>query len=326
MIGVLGSGSWGSALAIHIARVEDVMLWGHNKDDIKTIQETRYNPRYLPNVEYPENIIATSSLEELVEQCDQLVFVVPSLALLDILKQIKSFGKKDLAFINATKGLEHDSNHFFSEMIDELFDSPVQAVLSGPSFASEVARHLPTAITIASKNERDAKSFLPLFHHHHMRVYLNSDPIGVQLAGTYKNVIAIAAGISEGLGFGFNARAALITRGLAEMTRLGVSLGASLETFLGLAGVGDLTLTATSTESRNYRFGKFIGEGLTKEEAFEKVFQVVEGANNVINMKALGERRGIELPIVAEVYKILTENLDPKVAMINLLERSAKSE
>ncbi len=326
MIGVLGSGSWGSALAIHIARVEDVMLWGHNAEEVKTIQETRYNPAYLPNVKYPDNIVATNSLKELVEQCDQLVFVVPSFALLGILKQIKSLGKKDLAFINATKGLEHDSNRFFSEMIDELFDSPVQAVLSGPSFASEVARHLPTAITISSKNERDAKGFLPLFHHHHMRVYLNSDPIGVQLAGTYKNVIAIAAGISEGLGFGFNARAALITRGLAEMTRLGVSLGASLETFLGLAGVGDLTLTATSTESRNYRFGKFIGEGFTKEEAFEKVFQVVEGANNVINMKILGEKQGLDLPIVNEVYKILTEELDPKIAMVNLLERSAKSE
>ncbi|GAA5093971.1 NAD(P)H-dependent glycerol-3-phosphate dehydrogenase [Wohlfahrtiimonas larvae] len=326
MIGVLGSGSWGSALAMHIARIENVMLWGHNKDDIKVIQETRYNPKYLPNIQYPENIIATDSLKELVQNCDQLVFVVPSFALLSILKEIKSIAHKELSFINATKGLEHDSNRFFSEMIDEIFDSPVQAVLSGPSFASEVARHLPTAITIASKNERDAKSFLPLFHHHHMRVYLNSDPIGVQLAGTYKNVIAIAAGISEGLGFGCNARAALITRGLAEMTRLGVSLGASVETFLGLAGVGDLTLTATSTESRNYRFGKLIGEGFTKAEAFEKIFQVVEGANNVINMKALGEKQSIELPIVAEVYKILTENLDPQIAMINLLERSAKSE
>lgn len=326
MIGVLGSGSWGSALAIHIARVDDVMLWGHNSADIQSIQTTRYNPRYLPGVKYPENIVATDSLKELVENCDQLVFVVPSFALLDILLQIKSLGRKDLSFINATKGLEHASNQFFSELIDELFDSPIQAVLSGPSFASEVARHLPTAITISSKNERDAKLFLPLFHHHHMRVYLNSDPIGVQLAGTYKNVIAIAAGISEGLGFGFNARAALITRGLAEMTRLGVSLGASVETFLGLAGVGDLTLTATSTESRNYRFGKFIGEGFTKEESFEKVFQVVEGANNVINMKMLGEKQNIELPIVAEVYKILMENLDPKIALGNLLERSAKSE
>lgn len=326
MIGVLGSGSWGSALAIHIAQVEDVMLWGHNQDDIQSIQETRYNPRYLPNVKYPENITATDSLKALVESCDQLVFVVPSFALLGILQEIKALGKKNLSFINATKGLEHDSNRFFSEMIDELFDYPVQAVLSGPSFASEVARYLPTAITIASKNERDAKQFLPLFHHHHMRVYLNSDPIGVQLAGTYKNVIAIAAGISEGLGFGHNARAALITRGLAEMTRLGVSLGASVETFLGLAGVGDLTLTATSTESRNYRFGKLIGEGSTKEEAFAKVFQVVEGANNVINMQALGAKHNIELPIVAEVYKILMEGLSPKEAMINLLERSAKSE
>lgn len=326
MIGVLGSGSWGSALAMHIARVEDVMLWGHNHDQIQVIKETRYNPKYLSGIRYPDNVSVTSSLEELLHHCDQLVFVVPSFALLDILQQIKASGKKNLSFINATKGLEHDTNRFFSDMIDEMFDSPVQAVLSGPSFASEVAQYLPTAITIASKNDRDAKHFLPLFHHHHMRVYLNSDPLGVQLAGTYKNVIAIAAGISEGLGFGCNARAALITRGLAEMTRLGVALGASVETFLGLAGVGDLTLTATSTESRNYRFGKFIGEGLTKEEAFEKVFQVVEGANNVINMKMLGEKNHIDLPIVAEVYKILMEGLHPKIALTNLLERSAKSE
>lgn len=326
MIGVLGSGSWGSALAIHIARVNDVVLWGHSSDDVKVIQETRYNPKYLPNIEYPRNILVTNSLVELLEKCDQLVFVVPSFALLDILKEIKQLTDKKLSFINATKGLEHDSNAFFSEIIDDLFDYPAQAVLSGPSFASEVAKHLPTAITISSKNERDAKQFLRLFHHHHMRVYINSDPIGVQLAGTYKNVIAIAAGISEGLGFGHNARAALITRGLAEMTRLGVALGASVETFLGLAGVGDLTLTATSTESRNYRFGKLIGEGATKEEAFKKVFQVVEGANNVINMKALGEKHNIELPIVAEVYKILMEELNPKIALSNLLERSAKSE
>lgn len=326
MIGVIGSGSWGSALAIHIAKCQDVMLWGFNNEDVESINNTRTNPRYLGDIVYPENITATTHLKEVVDQCDQLVFVVPSFALQGILKEIKEYQRPGLSFINATKGLEHDSNRFFSTLIDELFDYPVQAVLSGPSFASEVARHLPTAITIASKNERDAKSFLPLFHHHHMRVYLNSDPIGVQLAGTYKNVIAIAAGISAGLGFGCNARAALITRGLAEMTRLGTSLGASVETFLGLAGVGDLTLTATSTESRNYRFGQFIGQGLTKEEAFEKVFQVVEGANNVINMKMLGEAQGIELPIVNEVYQILMENLPPHLAMSHLLERSAKSE
>lgn len=326
-IGVLGAGSWGTAIAQHLSQKNSVVLWSFSDIQAREIIETRHNEKYLKGISLSPNIEITSSLPSFIEQVDIIVLVTPSTALKKLLIEIKELIRVgQVPILNATKGLDHETNCFFYDYIDELFNYPVQAVLSGPNFASEVARQLPTATTISSKNERDVKFFLPFFHHSNMRVYSNLDPIGVQLAGTYKNVIAIAAGISEGLGLGNNARAALITRGLAEMTKLGVSLGATLETFLGLAGLGDLTLTATSTESRNYRFGKYLGMGEDAKSIFKKIGQIVEGYNNAQNMYQLGKKQNIELPIANEIYQIVNHGKSPNQALEDLLGREAKFE
>lgn len=326
-IAVIGAGSWGTALAIHLAAKHPVKLWSHNAAHIAEMKALRLNERFLPETPFPDSISLYDDLHEAITDVSAILIATPSSAFDEVLAQIKSAHLKTLPpVISATKGLDHHTNGFLSDTFFKSFPHSNFTVLSGPSFAKEVAKLYPTAIAIAGNSEADIGAVIPYFHHNNMRVYGNLDIKGVQIAGAYKNVIAIATGISDGLGFGANARAALITRGLAEMTRLGVALQGNPETFKGLAGLGDLVLTATDNQSRNRRFGLYLGQGLKTAEAFDKVGQVVEGASIVKNIYELGETMGIDLPIAQQVYKILHKNELPNASLRQLLAREQKTE
>lgn len=326
-IAVIGAGSWGTALAIHLAAKHIIKLWSHNKEHVEEMRKARLNERFLPEIPFPDSISLFDNFEETIENVDIILIATPSTAFDEILKKIKTANLAKLPpVISATKGLDHSTNGFLSDTFYQAFPNTNFTILSGPSFAKEVAKLFPTAIAIAGNSEQDLAKVIPFFHHDNMRVYGNLDIKGVQLAGAYKNVIAIATGISDGLGFGANARAALITRGLAEMTRLGIALQGDPETFKGLAGLGDLVLTATDNQSRNRRFGLYLGQGLKTEEAFKEVGQVVEGANIVKNIYELGETMGIDLPIAQQVYKILHKNVLPNTSLRQLLAREQKIE
>lgn len=325
-VAVLGAGSWGTALALHIAQDYKTLLWSFNAAQVEAMLIERKNKRYLPDHPFPSLLTVSSRLRETVEGADFILLAIPSTGFHHLLTQLQALELPLPPVLCATKGLDHQTNGFLSDTFANVFPDTPYAILSGPSFAKEVALNHPTAIAIASDEEATIDFFLPFIHHHNIRVYGNHDIKGVQLAGAYKNVIAIAAGISDGLGFGANARVALITRGLAEMTRLGVALGGEMTTFMGLAGMGDLVLTTTDNQSRNRQFGIYLGEGLTREEALIRVKQVVEGVNVVPNIYALGKQYEVELPIVNQVYNILHKNVLPMTSLKELLSRAQKSE
>lgn len=330
-IAVIGAGSWGTALAIHLAAKHSVKLWSHNSEHVAQMRALRLNERFLPETPFPESITLYDDFHETIKDVSAILIATPSSAFDEVIAQLQaSLKSANLTsippVISATKGLDHTTSGFLSDTFFKAFPGTNFTVLSGPSFAKEVAKLYPTAIAIAGNSEADISAVIPYFHHDNMRVYGNLDIKGVQLAGAYKNVIAIATGISDGLGFGANARAALITRGLAEMTRLGVALEGNPDTFKGLAGLGDLVLTATDNQSRNRRFGLYLGQGLKTSEAFDKVGQVVEGAGIVKNIYELGETMGIDLPIAQQVYKILHKNVLPNASLRQLLAREQKTE
>lgn len=324
-VAILGAGSWGTAIAIHLAKVgHKVLLWGHTPSHVAQMAEERANSRYLPGVVFPELLEPTPSLQQCVSQADQVIIAVPSHAFSVLINQIEK-PKHGLTWL--TKGVDFKSHELLSELVLKRFgaDFPI-AFISGPSFAKEVAQFLPTAITLASNNEAYQKSMHELLHHHNIRVYLSDDLVGVQLCGAIKNILAIACGISDGLGFGANAKAALITRGLAEMSRLGLSFGAKQETFLGLAGVGDLVLTCTDNQSRNRRFGLELGQGTSIEDAIKTIGQVVEGTHNAAQICAIAKDRGIEMPICEQVNALLKNQISPQMAVTNLMKRPAREE
>lgn len=326
-IAVIGAGSWGTALAIHLAAEHNTILWSHKPEHVEEMQKLRMNEQYLPAIPFPDMLSVTDSLMNAVKEADAILLAIPSTAFGETLDRLRVLDiPKWPPFISATKGIDHDDNGFLSDTFYRHFPNETFTILSGPSFALEVAKQFPTAIAIAGNNMAEIEAVIPLFHHNTMRVYGNQDIKGVQLAGAYKNVIAIATGISDGLGFGANARAALITRGLAEMSRLGVALGGDIKTFMGLAGMGDLVLTATDNQSRNRRFGLLLGRGTQAKEAFKEIGQVVEGANVVENIYQLGQELEIDLPIANQVYKILHQNMLPMTSLKQLLAREQKSE
>lgn len=318
-IAILGAGSFGTAVAVHFAAFgHRVLLWGRDEKQIRLMQETHLNQRYLPDVALPETLIPVSDLSQCFS-CDHIIIATPSHTFYQLLKKLPKT-LKGLAWI--TKGIDPDSNRFLSELAFEHFgvDFPV-AIISGPSFAKEVAHHLPTALVIASNNLNYAQVVREIFQKTTIRSYLSSDINGVQLCGAMKNVLAIACGISDGLSYGANAKAALITRGLSEMTRLGQALGAEDTTFSGLAGVGDLVLTCTDDQSRNRRFGLLLGKGVSLQDAETQIGQVVEGKYNAAQVKALADRYGIELPICKEVYRILKGECSAKEGALQLMTR-----
>ncbi|MEM7017641.1 MAG: NAD(P)H-dependent glycerol-3-phosphate dehydrogenase [Pseudomonadota bacterium] len=325
---VVGAGSWGTALAILLSRNgHKVTLWGRDQAHVQSMQMLRTNQRYLPDAIFPEELHPDSSITQYLSTIQDLVIAVPSHSFSSILETIRPYLTKSHRLCWATKGLEEDSQQLLHQVVEQhLGQQHATAVLSGPSFAKEVANNLPTAVTIASPNESYSTELAALFHSDTFRVYTSQDMVGVQIGGACKNVIAIAAGIADGLGFGANTRAALITRGLAEITRLGVALGGQMPTFLGLAGLGDLVLTCTDDQSRNRRFGRLLANSKSPEEAKVIIGQVVEGATAASQVLALARKHNVEMPISEQVANMLAGHCTPAQAVHALLSRELKPE
>ena len=328
-ITVLGAGSFGTALAITFSRNgHPTYLWGHNPQKMQKLNAERQNAEFLSDIIFPYALHIEADLENAIQASRDLLLAVPSHCFGEILSQIRPHLRPDSRIVWATKGLERNTGRLLEEVIKETLGNiyPL-AVLSGPTFAKELASGLPTAITLASDNEEFAREFQARIHcSKHFRVYINDDMLGVQLGGAIKNVIAIGAGISDGMGFGANARTALITRGIAEISRLGTALGANPNTFMGMSGLGDLVLTCTDNQSRNRRFGIMLGQGFSAQTAMDNIGQVVEGFYNTKEAHLLAQRYGVEMPITEQIYQVLFCCKNAKEAAVNLLGRERKEE
>jgi len=327
-IAILGAGSWGTALAILAARNGcQTLLWGHNPEHMQALATERQNIRYLPNLPFPDNLQVTSALSDVATFSNLILICVPSHAFKKTLISLKPYSSIDIQIAWASKGFNPDDGCLLHEIVAEIFtEQTPAAILSGPTFAREVAANLPTALTIASAQPDFAKQLSAILHGGLFRIYTSSDVIGVEVGGAVKNVLAIAAGIADGLGFGANTRAALITRGLNEIIRLGVVLGGKQETFMGLAGLGDLILTCTDNQSRNRRFGLALGLGKNRNDAIQEIGQEIEGISAARETFLLAKKYGIEMPITEQTYKVLYEDLAPLTAVQNLLSREQKAE
>lgn len=328
-ISVLGAGSYGTALAIALARNgHKTLLWSHRADQVATLMADRCNKVFLPDAIFPDSLQLTADLQEAVQASRNLLIVVPSHVFGDVLSQIKPFLRPDSRVAWATKGLDPSTGSLLQDVALKVLGGQVPlAVLSGPTFAKELAMGLPTAISLAATEPEFGKELADLLHcGRTFRVYLNDDMVGLQIGGAVKNVIAIGAGLADGLGFGANARTALITRGLAELQRLGVALGAEQDTFMGMAGLGDLVLTCTDNQSRNRRFGLALGQGKDVQTAMAEIGQIVEGYRNAAEVQQLANRHGVEMPICEQVYAVLYQGKDAKEAAISLLSRDRKAE
>ena len=326
---VVGAGSWGTALALQLARRGcKVRLGGILELDLlEKMAEDGENKRYLPGVRFPPNLTAHPDIEDCVAGADCVLVVVPSHGLRGTLETVRPLLGKDTRVCWATKGFELHSGKLPHQVAAEVLGSGrPMAVLSGPTFAKEVAEGLPTAMTVAANDEEFAKTLAEALSGNNFRAYTSDDLVGVEVGGAVKNVLAIGAGMSDGLGFGANTRIALINRGLAEMLRLGLALGAKSETFMGLAGMGDLVLTCTDNLSRNRRMGLAIASGKTVEEAQEEIQQVVEGVLAAEAVHEVAEELGIEMPISQTIYRILYKGLDPREAVTELMTRQLKPE
>lgn len=329
-ISVIGGGSWGTALAYLLAdKGHSIRLWIYEKELADEIHKTRENKIYLPGVMLPEKISATSSLNEALAGSDLIVFVVPSQAARSVLKQMPPLIEKDSALVSCTKGIENDSLMLISEVIRDIFPSTYQRrllFLSGPSFAEEVSKRLPTAVSLAAYDHQLCGRIQKIFTTGYFKVFTSNDVVGVQLGGALKNVIALASGGADGLGFGHNTRAALITRGLAEITRLGIAMGADPITFSGLSGMGDLVLTCTGHLSRNRMVGYKIGQGMRLSEILDSMKMVAEGVSTTRSAYELVKRYNIRMPIVEQVYSVLFEDKDPLKAVSDLMEQDVGDE
>jgi glycerol-3-phosphate dehydrogenase (NAD(P)+) len=325
---VLGAGSWGTALAVLLARNgRRVCIWGHDATALARVARERENKQYLPGIALPESIETTVDLGELGSAHDQFLVAVPSHAFRMVLQGLKPHLKQKAIVAWGTKGFEPGTGKLLHEVVREtLGDGAGYAVVSGPSFAGEVARNLPTALTVAAEDGAIATTVAEWLRNERMRVYTSTDVAGVELGGAIKNVMAIAAGISDGLGFGANARAALITRGLAELARLGVAMGGARETFMGLAGAGDLILTCTDNLSRNRRVGLGLGEGRELSAVLTDLGQEAEGVATARELFNLAERLQVEMPITEQVYRVLYEGRSPQRAVEVLLRREPRAE
>lgn len=324
-LAILGAGSWGTAVAIHLAQNgRPVLLWGRDPDHVKSMTQSRENQRYLPGISFPASLMPEPSLDTCLNNADDIIIAVPSHAFADLLPKLPQ-KIKGIAWL--TKGIDPKTHACLSQLIANRWGNTCpMAAISGPSFAKEVAKGLPTAMVVAGNESDYLHKIRDALHHNNLRVYLSHDLIGVQCAGAVKNVLAIACGISDGLSYGANAKAALITRGLAEMGRLGMALGASPDTFMGLAGMGDLVLTCTDNQSRNRRFGLLLGEGKEIQEAEQSIGQVVEGKYNAAQVCALAKTYGLDLPICQAVDSLLQGKTTAKNAAQSLLSRPPRDE
>jgi len=328
-VAVLGAGSWGTALAIHLARAGlDVRLWAKRTEHVEHMQRQRCNRQYLPDVTFPENLGLYSSLDQALRGEELLVLmVIPSHTYRSFLHSSSALFHSGMTIAWASKGIEEGTGKLLHQVFaEEVPRCNRLAVISGPTFAREVARDLPTAITIASAIEGVANEWRDCLHNGYFRAYTSSDIAGVELGGALKNPLAIAAGIADGLGFGANSRAALITRGLTEMMRLGDAMGCKRDTFMGLAGLGDLVLTCTDDQSRNRRTGLLLANGLSKEEIAKEIGQEIEGVRSSMEAVRLGQEYQVELPIIEQVHKVLYQGFHPHDAVRSLLERKSIAE
>lgn len=324
-ITVLGAGSWGSALAIQLARNgHRVRLWGRSESALREMERRHENRQYLPGAPFPTSLTIAPKLEAALEKADFLLVVVPSLAFSATIAKLRS---TDTPLFWGTKGLDPSENVLLHETAATIL-GPDRGlgVVSGPSFAAEVARGLPTALTVAATSSSMARQFAALLHGGNMRAYTSTDVVGVEIGGATKNVIAIAAGIADGLGFGANARAGLITRGLAEIRRLGKKLGARPSTLTGLSGLGDLVLTCTDNQSRNRRFGLLLGSGLNVEQSQGKISGAIEGITAASCVTNLAQKLSVEMPISNAVYNVLNGRYSPQTAVSSLMGRPMKAE
>ena len=325
-IAVLGAGAWGTALAISLAARHEITLWTRSSEQSAEMARLRINARYLPGFALPESICLEHSVETTLKQAEMALVVVPTAGLRPLLREIAASGIK-VPLIWACKGFESGTMKLPHEVFhEELADRVPCGVLSGPSFAQEVAAGQPAALTLASTASAFARDAAALIHSSRLRVYSSDDVIGVEVGGAVKNVMAIAAGISDGMGFGFNARAALITRGLAEMTRLGMALGGKLETFMGLTGAGDLILTCTGDLSRNRSVGLKLAQGLSLEKVLNELGHIAEGVFTAREVQSLARQMHVEMPVTEAVCKVLYEGLPAKSAVEALLNREQKAE
>ena len=328
-ITVLGAGSYGTALAVALARNgHNTLIWGHQLDHIQRLQSDRENKAFLPGVTFPERLQPKSDLAKCIAATDTILLVVPSHVFGLVLSQVKPLLRPEHRIAWATKGLEAETGRLLQEVARDIVgDHYPLAVLSGPTFAMEVAKGLPTAVAVAGTDLSFTQHISELFHNQsNFRAYISEDFTAVQLGGAVKNVIAIGAGLADGLGFGANARTALITRGLAELTRLGVALGAAESSFMGMAGLGDLVLTCTDNQSRNRRFGLALGQGKGIDQAQVEIGQVVEGYRNTEEVYNLAKRVNIEMPICEQIYYVLYQGKPVNEAAMDLLSRSKKGE
>jgi glycerol-3-phosphate dehydrogenase (NAD(P)+) len=327
-VGVLGAGSWGTALAVLLARNgHRSLLWGRDRASMERLRQRGANDVYLPGIPFPPGLEVHHHLATVLGQARDVLVVVPSAAFRGVLGQVAPRLATGQGLAWATKGLDPETSCLLHEVAAAtLAGGTPTGVLSGPTFAAEVARGLPTAVTFASSNPEFAARLSGLLHSETFRVYTSDDVIGVELGGAVKNVLAVAAGIADGLGLGANTRAALITRGLAEMMRLGVALGGRRETFMGLTGLGDLVLTCTENLSRNRRLGLALAGNEALEEALRRIGQVVEGVRTAREVMTLAAQHGVEMPISAQVQRVLYEGVAPREAVQTLLHRGQKPE
>ncbi|MDV2884315.1 NAD(P)H-dependent glycerol-3-phosphate dehydrogenase [Alkalihalophilus pseudofirmus] len=330
-IAVMGAGSWGTALSMVLAdNHHDVRLWARREEQIAEINNNHTNEAYLPDIQLPKQIKGYSDLSETVKDVQVLLLVVPTKAVRDAIQSLRKVLTSPVVIVHASKGIEPGTHKRISEMIEEEFEGSDLlkdvAVLSGPSHAEEVSLRQPTTVTVSSSNNDASLLIQDLFMNQHFRVYTNPDLIGVEIGGALKNIIALVCGLTNGLGMGDNTKAAIMTRGLAEITRLGVKQGANPLTFAGLSGLGDLIVTCTSVHSRNWRAGQMIGQGKSLDEVLSSMGMVVEGIRTTQAAFELANELKVEMPITSALYEVLFEGLHPKEATEKLMGRVKKHE
>tara|TARA_B100001013_G_scaffold234863_1_gene144484 strand:- start:1338 stop:2336 length:999 start_codon:yes stop_codon:yes gene_type:complete len=324
-IGIIGAGAWGTALSCILNKKENITIWSYEKKTVHQINKYRTNKTFLPNIKIPNNISATNNLKDLMS-CKFIFICVPSQFIKKIILKFKNFYKKDMIFVNCSKGIEHSSKLLISDIIKKILPGSEVAILSGPSFAIEVAKKKPTAVTIACKNQNNAKKLAILLNSKNFRCYYTNDVIGVQFGGIIKNILAIASGIVKSQKLGSSAKAALMTRGLSEMKRIGLAYGAKESTFYGLSGLGDLILTCNSELSRNFSTGLLVGKGKKINEIIKSKKTISEGIINSKTIFNLSKKKRIEMPVCGSVYKILYKKNKIKNTIEKILSRDIKKE